>query len=285
MIFAIVVLYNPNLDDLKKTLDILCNQVDFIVLGNNSNYIIDINYVENIKIFNFMENLGIAKAQNICMDWAFNNNAEYIIQIDQDSIPHEDLVEKLMLCYSGLEKAGVNVGIVGAVDYDKDTKTSLDNIKDNAEIYNGFNVILTDYIISSGSLISKKIYDLVGEMDDGLFIDLVDFEYCWKVSYNGFTNVKFTEAKLAHKVGEGRIVKGPFKLYTPAPVRQYYQYRNFILLSYRKYVPFKWKCIELVKCCSNIFLSPIFLGQPKLRLSYIFKGIYSGLIRRTGRYE
>ncbi|WP_413506109.1 glycosyltransferase family 2 protein [Photobacterium phosphoreum] len=277
MIFAVVILYNPDLSDLKKSLNILKKQVDFIVIGNNSNYPIEVNYLSDVKIFNFMDNLGIAKAQSLCMKWAFDNDAEYIIQMDQDSIPHSDLVQKLLLCSAVLQEKGLNIGIVGSVDYDKDDKDHFIKKKSFKSI-GCCNVLFTDYIISSGSLISKNVYETIGGMDDDLFIDLVDFEYCWRSSSKGFVNVKCYEANIAHKVGQGILKKGFLKLYTPNPIRQYYQYRNFILLLKRNYVPLKWKIIELIKCISNIFLSPLFLGEYKLRINYIFKGIRDGII-------
>lgn len=285
-IFGIIVVYNPNINELYRMIQSLYNQVDYILIGNNSNYdvILDLDENEKLKIFNFGNNLGIAKAQSICMKWAFDNNADYILQMDQDSIPHEDLVSNLLSCYSVLCDNGYNVGVVGVVDYDKDLKQEL-KLNDNFKSIGNYHVMFTDYIISSGTLISKNSYDSVGGMDDDLFIDLVDFEYCWRLSAKGFINAKCYEANIAHKVGLGRLKIGFLKLYTPSPIRQYYQYRNFILLLNRNYVPLKWKITELFKCLANLVFSPLFLGDYKLRIKYICKGIYAGIMRKKGHYE
>ncbi|MCV5754707.1 glycosyltransferase, partial [Escherichia coli] len=82
-------------------------------------------YAENssgdVKIFNFNDNLGIAEAQSIGMKWAFENGADFILQMDQDSIPDPKMVEQLLTCYKKLLKQNVNVGLVGSQDFDKVT--------------------------------------------------------------------------------------------------------------------------------------------------------------------
>jgi rhamnosyltransferase len=120
-IHSILVAYNPDLEELNQAVERLKKQTDIVIVCNNSDY--DVKFEdEQVKIFNFGENLGIAKAQSIGMKWAFENGADFILQMDQDSIPSDDLVKKLLDCYEDLTTKGYKVGLVGPQDYDKDTK-------------------------------------------------------------------------------------------------------------------------------------------------------------------
>ena len=70
-IYTILVAYNPDIEHLKKSITLLLQQTDKVIICNNSETNINLGS-ENIVTFNFNENLGIAKAQNIGMEWAFS---------------------------------------------------------------------------------------------------------------------------------------------------------------------------------------------------------------------
>lgn len=281
-IYSILVTYNPDLADLNQAVERLKKQTDIVIVCNNSEY--DVKFEDDcIKVFNFSENLGIAKAQSIGMKWAFENEADFILQMDQDSIPSDDLVEKLLKCYENLIIKGYKVGLVGPQDYDKDTKEL-----NKARLKKGIFIQDTNYIIleqtlSSGSLIPKYVYDIVGGMDDELFIDAVDSEYCWRIRKNGFLIIKNNDALLAHKLGDGKKkILGFLQVGVPSPIRHYYQIRNTLLLARRDYVPIYWKYSMLVKIVFKLFVYPFALTKGFERFKYIVKGIKDGVIGKRG---
>ncbi len=68
-------------------------------------------------------------------------------------------------------------------------------------------------------------------MEDSLFIDAVDSEYCWRIRHNGFLVIKNNDALLAHKLGDGKKkILGFLYVGVPSPIRHYYQVRNTLLL-------------------------------------------------------
>lgn len=285
-IYSILVAYNPPLEELKDSVERLKKQTDIIVVCNNSDYDLDLKSDEQIKLFNFGENLGIAKAQSIGMKWAFENGADFILQMDQDSIPNDNLVEKLLECYEKLTTKGYAIGLVGSQDYDKDTKYISQPKIDKGSFLEKENYIKINQVISSGSLVPKSTYELVGEMDDGLFIDAVDFEYCWRIIEQELLLIKNLDAKIAHKLGDGtKKIFGFIDVIIPSPIRHYYQTRNLFLLLNRKYVPIYWKISNLIKLLLKLIFLPFILKQRKKRLEYIFQGIKDGLSRKGGRID
>jgi len=282
-IYSILVAYNPQDDELSLAVDRLKLQTDIVVVCNNSDYDVEFED-EKVKVFNFRDNLGIAKAQSIGMKWAFENGADFIVQMDQDSIPNDKLVLNLLQCYDELTLKGYKVGLVGPQDFDKDTKEL-----NKARLKKGKNIEDTMYVslehtLSSGSLVPKNIYKLVGGMDDELFIDAVDSEYCWRIRKNGFLVIKNNNALLAHKLGDGKMkILGFLNVGLPSPMRHYYQVRNVLLLFRRDYVPKYWKYSGIIKILFKLTVYPFALKKGYTRFKYILKGIKDGILNIDGK--
>jgi rhamnosyltransferase len=216
------------------------------------------------------------------MKWAFENGADFILQMDQDSIPHDDLVEKLLECYEELTEKGYKVGLVGSQDYDKDTKYLSKAKIDRGTTIESECYIKINQVISSGSLIPIETYKIIGGMDDDLFIDAVDFEYCWRALSKGFIVVKNLESIIGHKLGNGISSFFNLKYISPSPIRHYYQFRNFILLSKRNYVPFYWKISTFIKYLLSLIFLPFLFQQRVKRFKYMINGIYDGILGKKG---
>ena len=284
-IFSIIVAYNSNTEELSALIRRLKQQTNLIIICNNSDY--NIEYNDNfIKVFNLAENLGIAKAQNVGMGWAFSNGADFVLQVDQDSVPDKSMVSQLLETYQILEKKGYNVGLVGPQDYDIITnEIRIARLNKGKQIENS-RIFLVDSILSSGSLISKKAYEIVGGMMDDLFIDLVDHEFCWRLRKSGFIVAKDLKAKLAHRLGNGKKrILGFLCVGVPAPIRHYYAFRNTIFLLSKNYAPLYWKLSSIVKLIFKVIVYPIMLDDGKSRLNYMLLGLKHGIKGRMGRID
>lgn len=287
-VYALITTYQPDIKNLASLVENLSRQTDFVVISNNSSFdilsgqfTIDI----PIHIINFGKNLGIAEAQSIGMKWAFENGANFILQMDQDSTPHEDMVQQLMKCYQEMNAAGFNPGLIGVQDYDRVTgEINKARVKKgtpvSSEYYGYYDV---DSTLSSGSLISQKAWETIGGMRDDLFIDAVDHEYCWRLRYAGFKVIRNRNALLAHRLGDGRFkIMNLISVGMPSPFRHYYATRNIFLLLKEKHVPLFWKVSSLIKLLGKIVFYPIFLPKGKQRLYFFLKGILDGLTGRSG---
>lgn len=281
-VYVVLVAYNPDVMELNNTIEKLKKQTDKIVICNNSEH--DIFFGDSsIKNFNFGKNLGIARAQSIGMKWAFENGADFILQMDQDSIPNPDLVKELLNCYFELSRAGHKIGLVGSQDFDKDTmKKSLPKLNKGKKLDNK-NYLMVDSVLSSGSLIPYSTYMEVGGMDDALFIDAVDFEYCWRIYSFGMVVVKNKKALIAHKLGEGKKrILFFIDVGVSSPIRHYYSFRNTILLFRRSYVPNVWKITSLMKMIFKIVFYPFLLDSGFKRLRFMVVGIKDGFLCKDG---
>lgn len=284
-VYSLITTYQPEMKNLKALVENLSKQTDFIVISNNSSFDIQSEcFVINcpIYIINFGINLGIAEAQTVGMKWAFENGADFILQMDQDSTPHEDMVQQLMTCYQEMNHIGLNPGLIGALDYDRATGEI-----NKARLRKGMlikgNYYDVDSTLSSGSLIPKNAWKMVGGMRNDLFIDTVDHEYCWRLRSAGFKIIRNKNALLAHRLGDGRFkIMGLVSVGMPSPFRHYYATRNIFLLLKEKHVPLFWKLSSLIKLSGKVVFYPIFLPKGKERLFFFLKGIRDGLNGYSG---
>ena len=114
---CVIVLYNPNIDLLKKVIDAILNQVDCLFIADNSltvNHIFINGLNKNIIYQKMINNIGIARAQNIGINYFTKNNYTHIIFLDQDSIIAKGLVKQLTNDLKYLQNLSISVGGVSA---------------------------------------------------------------------------------------------------------------------------------------------------------------------------
>jgi hypothetical protein len=278
---CIIVLYQPNWELTKKTLESISPQVDEVFISDNSTNIqnIDLSYYKNVTYHFIGENKGIATAQNIGIDYFKQNKYDFIIFFDQDSIPSIDLVEHLYNKYLFFHKEGIKVGGIAPRPYNRnENKTYKGTFKKGKEIYP--NITEVTEIISSASFIPIQNFEIVGNMEEDLFIDAVDFEWCWRATYIGdFRFFICEKILLSHQLGEKDLSVGIKKIAIHSPFRQYYRYRNFFKLLKRNYVPLYWKISNLIKYIFKYFYLPLCVSPRKEYFYKINKGIYDGLFK------
>ena len=281
---CIIVLYNPDLLMLYNILNRITNQVSIVYIVDNS--IVDNNFdfsnYCNVVFDKLGKNIGIASAQNIGLKFFQERNFDYILFLDQDSIPSENLVESLMNVYSFLKDNSISVGAVGPRPFNRGENKKYQGVINKGKKFNN-NITEVNELISSSSLIAVDCFNKVGLMEDGLFIDAVDHEWCWRAKYKGnYRFFIFEDEILSHQLGEGDKKFLALNIYIPAPIRTYYQFRNFIRLLNRDYVPLYWKFSNGIKYFIKYFYYPLCVNDGKKYLKYMNKGIYDGVKNKNG---
>ena len=290
-IYTVLVAYNSTKQNLSLSVKELLKQTSLVVICNNSKDDL-IYHHPRIKVLNFGDNLGIARAQTLGMTWAYEDGADFVLQMDQDSLPDPDMVKLLHESYLALLSANYNVGLIGPRDYDRYTKKLHSTSSNPASCQKGKlvpefeEIVFVDSALSSGSLIPKKSFQAIGGMLDELFIDVVDFEYCWRLKANGFLIVRNNKVKIAHRIGEGRkSFLRIFDIKVPAPIRHYYWYRNALYLFSRSYVPTYWKVRSVFKMVYKMFFYPLILDNGMERFKYMLLGIKDGFRKKMHRID
>jgi rhamnosyltransferase len=283
-IAAVIVLYNPDFKKISKLISQIEHQIRYIVFVDNTVY----SDVESTKSRLFHpkvhyiplgDNLGIATAQNTGIRHCLSLTAppDFFIFLDQDSFPVRDMIKSLYNSYCRLTFSGFLVGAIGATPINKATSRPYNgNVGHRKRINNS--LMQVSELMSSSSLIPKEILLKVGLYDDSLFIDGVDYEWCWRArklgSYRFFIDSSST---FEHSLGEGDRRLLFWRIAIPSPIRTYYQYRNYLLFLAKDYVPFKWKVKHGFKYALKSVCYSFFIGKSKEYRRCIRAGVKSGV--------
>lgn len=272
---AVVVTYNPQIDEFIKYCQLNQKEVDYmIVVDNSEDFVIqkkiyELSKKDNIEIIQLYENKGIAYAQNLGVNKAQECSCfDFILFLDQDSMLNEGTISKYKDYYNVLSENN-NIACLGV------------GSTDNKTLSLGTREV--KQIISSGSFCPISIFDDVGFMDESLFIDLVEYDWCWRAIVKGYKIFSINEVSLVHKEGEGKVYIFGKRMILPSPIRHYYQYRNFLFLLHKNYVPLEWKIQMLFKMIIKIPIYMLIMDRKFRRLQFILKGIKDYMINQRGK--
>ncbi|MDF9443765.1 glycosyltransferase family 2 protein [Limosilactobacillus mucosae] len=192
-----IVSYNPDIEILKKNIAAVNNQVSKIfVVDNGSGNLKKIEKIieqfNNVKLIINKQNKGIARALNQLSEAAIEAKYDWLLTLDQDSICPINFVNNLSNYLSIIS----NVGIVAPVIVDRNVGVIGHNFS------NKFKFVRT--CITSGALINLKVWTQINGFDEKMFIDSVDFEYCYRVRKAGFKIIQVSSARLNHSIGNAK---------------------------------------------------------------------------------
>lgn len=235
MVAASIVTYNPELESLKQNLEALLDQVDVIfIVDNASDNISEIEAtVKNLKQFDIVikkyeVNRGLAYALNEAFILADQYCCEWLITMDQDSSISEGYVEE---CINIIKTNNdTKIGIVCPEVRDKNTYDA-----NNTELQqiNRENLSKEVACITSGSFTNVKAGIACGGFDNSMFIDQIDYDFCFNLIRDGFSIYKSNKIFINHELGRTERKKffGLEYLTTNhSSKRLYYIYRNYFIL-------------------------------------------------------
>jgi len=281
-ICAVIVTYYPDLRLLNKNVSTILQQVGGVVIVNNTPEPLCVSERNGgVKVIEIGQNLGLGAAQNIGMEYAFSRKFEFVVQFDQDTLPTVDYIANIFGSFKDLEDNGFCVGLVGANVTDIKTGKPIKSKSNPSLLLGRYEVI--DEVLSSGSLIPKKTFLRVGKIDESLFIDLVDFEYCWRIRAEGLLVVRPLSARIYHDLGDGTFEIFGYRLFgIPSPFRHYYQFRNTMVLVLSRRATLLWSAKNLFKLLFKLLFYPILLDRGLQRCGFMLKGLAHSFKRRGG---
>lgn len=304
-ITSITVAFNPDPIRLAEQLIALRNQVDEIIIVDNGSeqpvmkslaqteIMKSIGELPRLECIILAENQGIASGFNIGIDAARKSGVDFVLLLDDDSVPAADMVSKL---YAGYHQAATacapnRVAAVGPRIVDSRDEHDYPFIRlgwfRNQHIrcaVSRENLVACDFLISSGSLILMSALNEIGKFDETLFIDSVDLEWCFRVRRNRFSLYGICDAQLHHRLGDHRrVVWNRIVLVVHSPLRIYYITRNRILLYWRRHVPLKWKLKDMLRMAAKFVALMLFVAPRLQYLRMTALAIWDGVANRGGR--
>jgi rhamnosyltransferase len=277
----VTVFYNPE-DSALDTFISLANYGYLVIIFNNGingNKLKKIQKCPNIMVVGNGENVGLASGLNIALKTLWEEQAiDGVVLFDQDSCPEVFLPEQLSNAYLLLSK-NIKIACIGPRVIDRKNTTN-----DKTQSANRFKTQIA--IATSGTYLNKKTFQKIGYFMDELFIDCIDYEWCFRAKNHGYEIVVDTNHIMLHDMGElGVNLFGSFKPAYKSPTRHYYIIRNTIYLLKKSYVPYLWKIEQIFKTFRRIIFYIIISSNRFLSLKNIYHGVVDGFQDRLGKIK
>lgn len=267
---VVIVLFHPKEFNYKE----LVHQADVSVILVDNTPDSDLNLTSgNVYYIPLKQNKGIAAAQNIGIRKAKELGCLYIVFFDQDSEVEADYIGKMRTEYERIKEKYPRMAVLGPTIVNKENGEKYKSTNKKRE--NG--CVILPALISSGSMMKSDILEKVGVMDEKLFIDYVDFEWCWRAGSQGYICCITSQVELYHKVGQHDFSFFNIPIIVSAPVRYYYQYRNYMWLIRRSYVPKEWKLKMAIRKLWELLFLPFGVDGGKFIARNMFRGIKDGI--------
>ena len=273
---VIIILYNPDEDEIKNV-QRLSGIHNGIIVDNSPVPAFKDTLLNKMSYVALGRNAGIAEAQNIGLRHLLNHSdATHIVFLDQDSTVPDTYPQDIAEAFDCIRKDIPNLGFLGPMTENKETGREYRSVihKDRL-LQDGF--ILRREIISSGGCTARDVLEDVGLNEERLFIDYVDFEWCWRARSKGYVCGLTPHITIRHMVGQKTIYIFGYTIIVSAPVRYYYQFRNYMWLLGRGYVPLQWKVSHGIKNLARLVYFPILMDSGVKCWKYMVKGLVAGV--------
>lgn len=241
-IAAVIVSYRSD-ERLFRGLEALAPQVGrIIVVDNDSGDQItqELNRAaedagDKIRLVLNDENVGLAAAQNQGIRLALEEGADWVLLLDDDSIPDAGMVDTLLATHAG-HPARERIGLVAPRLHDAEgTLKARAYVSKHAFDFRpvrlGPGDVLDNvaFVMASGSLVKADVFRQIGLMREDFFVDYIDFEFAFRMRKFGWNLIAVGDAGLEHRLGEfehKRLFGRDFRFNSHSGFRRYHIYRN-----------------------------------------------------------
>jgi rhamnosyltransferase len=290
-VIAVIIVFEPELKILHQLVLATAQQVESIVIVNNSSEISLNDFLPivdtPIQLITFPENMGIAYAQNIGIEYAISQKAQYVLLLDQDSIPSTGMTRALIECINS------NPNAIAAGARHQDPRSNITpkfivsrfGIPARKQPLSTSLSIRAHTLISSGMLIRLEYLLHVGGMRSNYFIDLVDIEWCLRAIHKGYLLLGSSHAFMEHTIGlkaQKIWIPYPKTISLHSPLRHYYMVRNLILMLRDTSMNIAWKASYLIRIAQFfLFFSLFSMGKGHFKMMCL--GLWHGIENQRGR--
>lgn len=191
---AAIVTYNPDILRLKENIVNILDQFSCILIVDNfSHNRFEIKKLcesySKVQFYQMSNNLGLSVALNEACTALMKQNFDWVMTLDQDSIIPADTLSK----YKRVINVEENIGIISPIVIDRRRKYMNLKLQDN--------YCETEMAINSGSLINLEVWKAIGCYDENLFIDLIDNDFCKRVTLYGYKIIRCNNIVLDQEFG------------------------------------------------------------------------------------
>jgi GT2 family glycosyltransferase len=201
-IFVVIVTYN-GAKWIEKCIHSLLESsypIEIIIIDNCStdDTVLLLKRFDCIHFILSVENLGFGKANNIAIDYALKNEADYVFLLNQDTWIFKDTIAQLL----HVAEADASFGIVSPMHFSGNATTLDESFKiylsRNTKRFTVINAVSVPFVNAAAWLVSKTCFEKVGLFEPLYNHYGEDRNYCDRVLYHHFKIVVAENSKICH---------------------------------------------------------------------------------------
>lgn len=274
-VLAVVVSFNGGAKTVR-TIESLRDQVGQIVIVDNHSDIDSRKLLgsfesdSKIDLVWLPANSGMGTALNIGLRRASELGKTWLLTMDQDSQPDPDMVSSFLAAANDNPNCVCLTPVIDCLDH-KVFDRSIREVK---------------YAITSGNMTRVNIASEAGGFDENLFIDGVDFDFSLRIRKIGKHIHQIRTAKMNHELGDQsskNLSLGRFHTFH-SPLRRYYIFRNFFILSRQYGFEFPGFFLKLLAAHLLLILTITLYGAERIAsFKMIFRALFDFFRGRSGK--
>ncbi|GAA0083796.1 glycosyltransferase family 2 protein [Clostridium sp. CTA-7] len=218
LVYIILVNYNgveDTIECIKSLNKIKYDNYKIVIVDNNSNKkdVEILSKQSGFKLFTLEENIGFAGGNNVGIEFAMKNKADYVLLLNNDTVVEGDFLCKLVETV----ESDKNIGAVGGKIFYFDNKEVLWYAGAKINKFNGktkhegvdevdsekYSIQKeTDYITGCMMLVSRDVLEKVGMMDDSYFLYYEETDWNVRIRHAGYKLIYNPESIIYHKISK-----------------------------------------------------------------------------------
>ena len=270
-------------------------KIDEIVVVNNASTdstltLLAARYPE-ITVLNLSQNSGVGGGLAAGLNYAaITKKYDWVWLFDQDSVPSEDGLERLLVGLQLMDETESSTAILAPTNIHPGTNMTCPGLfwrggRFRPSSESNERITFVDSVISSGSLIRREAVEAVGLPRSDFFMDFVDHEHCLRLRRHGFRIAVVRDSLLHHVNGDPSKfeILGRTKYWTDhVPWREYYMTRNEIFTMWQYYPKWWSKALALYRL-SRKAVDVLLFGERKVAcIRMMYHGFLDGRAGRLG---
>lgn len=283
----ILVNYNGDkdtIDCVNSLLEIDYNNFEIVIVDNASTTQQELEKLLPSKVvyIKSKENLGFSGGNNLGIEYAVENNADYILLLNNDTVVEKSFLKELVEAAQEHIDAGILTGKI--LYYDKPNfvwyaggymnlnraRIHHDHIKEKDDFPDNDRTV--SFATGCMMMVPQNVVKEVGLLNDSFFMYSEDAEFCSRIQNAGYKIWYISNAKIYHKVSSSSGGVG-------SKLSQYYRARNELYLTFH-YA--KHKFIGCIFCAIR-YLKRIAVGQFTVKCT--IDGILDFCFGRMGKTD
>lgn len=228
---SLIIWYNPSEKEVNNILSYSDNFERVYIVDNsdidNSKLAFGINNAVYVPL---MQNTGIAYALNRGFEKALADGFDWVMTMDQDSVWEDAEIKKYL---QWAEQITINnQKIVSLAPFAKVQNISWAGVllwPLVSKLTKRKGIDFVDRCFCSSNIVSMKIWQSVGGFNEKLFIDDVDYDFCYRIRRQGYFIVLNNDISFNHTIGGGKLTILP-RRNNHSDFRLYYIMRNMMYI-------------------------------------------------------